>query len=87
MGHVWLEKGFECPRLGDALGSQSGKGEGMSDHVIWRRKRRGMAGEPGVKQVKGTKGTEAPTMARRSPPPPTRGWDRLVPLRVSEISL
>jgi hypothetical protein len=40
--------------------------QGMSDHVIWRRKQRGMASEPEVKQVKGTREIDVPTMARRS---------------------
>lgn len=59
-------EGFECPRLRGALGSQSSKERDMSDPVIWRKKWRGMAGEPGVKQVKGTKEIETSTMARRS---------------------
>lgn len=42
-----------------------------------------MAGESEVKQVKGAKEIEAPTMARRSFPL-ARGWDRLVQLGVGK---
>lgn len=67
MGHVWLKKGCECPRLRDVLGSQSGKGKGIRSCDL-EEKARERAGEPGIKQVKGTKETEVPSMARRSLP-------------------
>lgn len=38
----------------------------MSDHVVWRKKRRGRASEPGIKQMRGTKEIKVPTLAGRS---------------------
>lgn len=52
---------FGCPIL-RVLGD--GKGKGMSDCVVWRRKRG--TDEPGVKQTGETKEIEASTSASRS---------------------
>lgn len=56
-------EGFECPIPRDLPERLLRE---RVCQIMWRKKRRGKASEPGVKQMRGTKEIEAPTLAGRS---------------------
>lgn len=68
----------EFPCLIPASTWEASKGKGVSDCVVWRRRRGGVVREPGVKWTGGAKETEALLWLRG--PSPERGLGQLVPL-------
>lgn len=69
---------------------EAGKGSGVLDCVVGRRRKRETAGQPGVKQMTGAKEIKAPTLARRSLPSKGLGqvgttrkeWVKGIPLEI-----
>lgn len=72
---------------------EASKGRGVSDCVVWRKRRGEMVGEPGAKQMGGAKEIEVPTLAREPLPskgtrqvgPIRKGWTREIPLKDGSV--